>query len=105
MAVRESNDPLGAVLSDMAGAGNGPVPALLYVPRLRASFPSTPVESRVGESHTEGSCWRYARKLWMGDFLRHAVYLPKKVVKRSGTPTPVGRILHNAQATSGRGQA
>src|SRR5215212_11461165 len=24
---------------------------------LRASFPSTPVESRVGESHTEGSCW------------------------------------------------
>jgi hypothetical protein len=37
--------------------------------------------------------------------LRHAVYLPKKVVKRSGTPTPVGRILHNAQATSGRGQA
>src|SRR5215217_464778 len=41
----------------MAGAGNGLVPALLYVPRLRALFPSTPVESRVGESHTEGSCW------------------------------------------------
>jgi hypothetical protein len=51
------------------------------------------------------SAWRYARNLWMGDFLRHAVYLPKKVVKRSGAPTPVGRIHHNAQTTSGRGQA
>ena len=39
------------------------------------------------------------------DFKRHAVYLPKKVVKRSDTPTPVGRIHHNAKTTSGRGQA
>jgi hypothetical protein len=45
------------VLRGLAGADNGPVPTLLYVPRLRASFPSTPVESRVGERHTEGSCW------------------------------------------------
>jgi hypothetical protein len=44
---------LGAVLSGLAGAGNGPGTRL----SLRAPFPRTPVESRVGESYTEGSCW------------------------------------------------
>jgi hypothetical protein len=37
----------------MACAGNGSSTRT----SLCASFPSTPVESRVGESHTEGSCW------------------------------------------------
>jgi Transposase, Mutator family len=29
--------------------------------------------------------------LWIGDFSKHAVYLPEKVNERSGAPTPVGR--------------
>ena len=37
----------------MAGAGNDRGTRS----SLRASFPSTPVESRVGESYTEESCW------------------------------------------------
>jgi hypothetical protein len=40
----------------MAGAGNGPTRS-----SLRASFPSTPVESRVGESHR--------RKLLVAEFV------------------------------------
>jgi transposase-like protein len=38
----------------------------------------------------------------MGDFVRHAVYLPKKVFERSGAPTPVGRRHRYAQSTSER---
>jgi hypothetical protein len=35
---------------------------------------------------------RDAQKLWTGDFVRHAVYLPHKQLGRAGAPTPpVGR--------------
>ena len=30
--------------------------------------------------------------MWIGEFVRHAVYLPEKTTKRAGAPTPVGRI-------------
>jgi hypothetical protein len=45
---------------------------------------------------------RYAQKLWSGDFVRHAVYLPEKVTQRAGAPTPVGRIHRYVQSTSGQ---
>ena len=45
---------------------------------------------------------RYAQKLWIGDFVRHAVYLPEKVTQRAGALTPVGRIHRYVQSTSGQ---
>jgi len=43
--------------------------------------------------------------LWIEDFLRRAVYLPKKVIERSGAPTPVGRIHRDVQGTPRRALA
>ena len=45
---------------------------------------------------------RYAQKLWIGDFSKHAVYLLEKVTQRAGAPTPVGRIHRYVQSTSGQ---
>ena len=45
---------------------------------------------------------RYAQKLWMGDFVRHAVYLPKKAIERPGAPTLAGRGHRYAKTTPRR---
>src|SRR5215204_3515143 len=34
---------------------------------------------------------RYAQKLWIEDFVRHAVYLPQKVIERADVAAAAGR--------------
>jgi putative transposase len=42
--------------------------------------------------------------LWIGDFLRHAVYLPYKAIQAAGAPTPVGRRHRAMQRLHQNGQ-
>lgn len=40
--------------------------------------------------------------MWIGDFVRHAVYLPEKAIERSDVGASVGRIHRYVQSTSRR---
>src|SRR5215204_5676477 len=58
----------------------------------KVTTPTLPFSKVLVSSGESRLFRRYAQKLWIGDFVRHAVYLPEKVTQRAGALTPVGRI-------------